>query len=62
MSNGARYMGAWFRPAIDYPTELVDNLPGPPCSACAHAERVHARYLIGSLAAWLYFLRDLAGE
>ena len=26
--NGRQYMGAWFRPAIDYPTELVDNLPG----------------------------------
>ena len=22
------YMGAWFRPAIDYPAPLVDHLPG----------------------------------
>ena len=26
--NGRQYMGRWFRPAIDYPVELVDNLPG----------------------------------
>ena len=26
--NGRQYMGRWFRPAIDYPVELVDHLPG----------------------------------
>ena len=26
--NGRQYMGRWYRPAIDYPVELVDQLPG----------------------------------
>ena len=44
-------MGAWFRPAIDYPTELVDNLPGQGignpywlCRCCRCAARLIGIY------------------
>ena len=49
--NGRQYMGAWFRPAIDYPTELVDNLPGQGignpywlCRCCRCAARLIGIY------------------
>ena len=57
MSNGRQYMGRWFRPEIDYPTELVDHLPGQGidnpywrCRCCIGAARLLGIYWCGRCA------------
>ena len=50
-ANGPAYLGRWFRPAIDYPVELVDLLPGQAidnpywlCRCCRSAARLLGVY------------------